>query len=201
MTTGIQSIGPSSMHMRRTRGSLTGIGLILLGAWGALVPFIGPYLDYAYTPTSSWTLTGGRLFLQVIPGAITFFAGIVLVGTTHRVTGTVAGWLAIVCGAWFVVGPLLAPLWQSDYVGHPTGGTLESSVQQIGMFYGLGAAIILLASFALGRFSVRDSRPAHAIDRSVDRPDVVDERRTPAESAEPLADDRYDDPLRRDEPL
>ena len=32
------------------RGRLTGGLLMLLGAWGALVPFVGPYFGYAYTP-------------------------------------------------------------------------------------------------------------------------------------------------------
>src|SRR5260370_1022494 len=34
----------------RSRGAASGVLLMLLGAWGALVPFIGPYFGYAYTP-------------------------------------------------------------------------------------------------------------------------------------------------------
>lgn len=37
-------------RMVRTRGALTGVTLILPGAWGGLVPFIGPYFHYANTP-------------------------------------------------------------------------------------------------------------------------------------------------------
>ena len=142
------------LRMRRTRGSVTAVGLVLLGVWGAIIPFIGPYFDYAYSPNNTWTMISGRLFLEVIPGAVTFFAGLALLATANRLTATVAGWVAVACGAWFVIGPLLAPLWQADFVGTPVGGTLSVSVEQIGMFYGLGAAIILLASFAVGRVSV-----------------------------------------------
>jgi hypothetical protein len=41
----------------RTRGALSGVLLVLLGAWGALVPFIGPYFQLAYTPGNVWVYT------------------------------------------------------------------------------------------------------------------------------------------------
>ncbi|HSY16343.1 MAG TPA: hypothetical protein VK816_10170 [Jatrophihabitantaceae bacterium] len=141
-------------EMPRRRGSLTGFGLVLLGAWGAVIPFVGPYFNYAYTPNTTWTWTAARCYLQVVPGAVTFLAGVVILASTHRVGASVAGWLAAASGAWFVVGPLLAPLWRSDYIGTPTGNKTDISVEQIGMFYGLGAAILLLAGLSLGRFSL-----------------------------------------------
>src|ERR1019366_8922475 len=36
----------------RRRGSLCGILLVLLGAWGALIPLVGPYFHSAYYPVS-----------------------------------------------------------------------------------------------------------------------------------------------------
>jgi hypothetical protein len=63
---GIQIVLPSNGHGRdlrqkglsmagllrvpRSRGALSGVVLVLLGAWGALIPFIGPYFQFAYTP-------------------------------------------------------------------------------------------------------------------------------------------------------
>ena len=38
------------LRVPRSRGALSGVLLLLLGAWGALIPFIGPYFNYAYTP-------------------------------------------------------------------------------------------------------------------------------------------------------
>ena len=38
------------LQMRRKRGAFSGFPLILLGLWGALIPFVGPYFRYAYTP-------------------------------------------------------------------------------------------------------------------------------------------------------
>ena len=119
-----------------------------------MIPFVGPYFDYAFTPDKTWTWTAARFWLQVLPGAVAFFAGLILLMTAHRVVAWLGAWLGIAAGAWFVVGPLLAPLWRANYLGSPVGDRTDVAVEQIGMFYGLGAAIILLAAMAAGRFSV-----------------------------------------------
>ncbi|HEU5266579.1 MAG TPA: hypothetical protein VFU35_07755 [Jatrophihabitans sp.] len=154
-----------TLHAARTRGVLTGLGLMLLGAWGAIIPFVGPYFDYAYTPNTTWTWTAARFFLQVLPGVVTFFAGLVLVVSRNRVIASFAGWCAVVAGIWFVIGSLLAPIWQPNYIGSPVGGTTQVAVERIGIFYGLGAVIVLLAGFALGRFSVVGVRDVAAAER------------------------------------
>src|SRR4029450_4119930 len=41
----------------RSRGALSGVVLVFLGAWGALIPFIGPYFQFAYTPGTVWVYT------------------------------------------------------------------------------------------------------------------------------------------------
>jgi hypothetical protein len=182
----------------RSRGALSGFCLLLLGAWGALIPFIGPYFDYAYTPNTEWTWTAARFWLQVLPGGVTFLAGLVLLFTAQRVIGILAAWIAIAAGAWFVIGPLVAPLWQADYLGTPVGGKTAASVEAIGMFYGLGAAIILFGALAAGRFSVvsvRDVGIATATTREAaaletDEPVAAREpvaTREPAATREPVA--------------
>jgi hypothetical protein len=146
--------GANRTKTPRSRGVLTGFGLMLLGAWGAIIPFVGPYFDYAYTPNRTWTWTAARWWLEVLPGGVAFFAGLVLLFTAHRIVALLAAWCAIAAGAWYVVGPLLAPAWRANYLGTPVGDRTDVSVEAIGMFYGLGAAIILLAAMAAGRFSV-----------------------------------------------
>lgn len=140
--------------MPRRRGALTGLALVLLGAWGAVIPYLGPYFDYAYTPNSTWTWTAGRFWLQLLPGAVTFLAGLVMLASARRPIAEAATWLAVAAGAWFVVGPLVAPLWRANYIGTPVGDQTSVSVEAIGMFYGLGAAIILFAAAAAGRLSL-----------------------------------------------
>jgi len=153
----------------RRHGVVTGLGLMLLGAWGAIIPFVGPYFDYAYTPNRTWAWTAGRGYLEVLPGAVAFLAGLVLLMTSHRAKASLAGWFGVAAGAWFVVGPLLAVTWSSADVGRPVGGTRAVAAEQIGMFYGLGAAIILFAAAAVGRFSVatlRDTADAAVVPES-----------------------------------
>lgn len=178
---GTTTAAPPRWHARRTRGALSGLGLMLLGAWGAVIPFVGPYFSYGYTPDSTWTWTAGRGYLEVAPGALAFLAGLVLLVTRHRLVAMVASWAGIVAGAWFVVGPLLAPLWDSGVLGRPMGSNRDMAMAQIGMFFGLGAVIMLLAGIALGRFSVPDARLATM------RADRTDTR---AADTETVADDR-----------
>jgi hypothetical protein len=131
---------------------------VLVGAWGAVIPFVGPYFDYAYTPNTTWTWTAARFWLQVLPGGVAFFAGLVLLATASRAVGSLAAWAAIAAGAWYIIGPLLAPLWQVNYLGTPVGNSTDTAVEAIGTLYGLGATIVLLAALAAGRFSVLAAR-------------------------------------------
>src|SRR5882724_1964418 len=140
----------------RTRGAASGVLLVLLGAWGGLVPFIGPHFGYAYTPNEAWTMTAGRLWLEVVPGAVAVLGGLILIGSANRAIGLWAGWLTAVAGAWFAVGPVISRLWGGQpQPGSPVGGsTVTSVVEEIGFFTGLGVVIVFLAATALGRFSV-----------------------------------------------
>ena len=46
---------------------MSGFLLIVLGVWGALIPFVGTFLDFASTPEAAWTWTDARGWLQVLP--------------------------------------------------------------------------------------------------------------------------------------
>ena len=39
----------------RSRGAASGLLLLLLGAWGFLIPLVGPYVDFGYSPTARFT--------------------------------------------------------------------------------------------------------------------------------------------------
>ena len=150
------------LRVPRSRGALSGVFLVLLGAWGALIPFIGPYFHYAYTPDSAWTYNTGRLWLEVLPGAATWLAGLIVLTAVTRPVAIFGAWLGAMSGAWFVVGVPLSALWTTGGVpaaGSPVGSTtLTRAVEQIGFFGGLGAAIIFFAALALGRFTVLGHR-------------------------------------------
>jgi len=149
--------------MRRTRGGLSGLLLILLGAWGALAPFVGPYFHYAYTPDRTWAYTSGRLWLEVAPGVATVLGGLIVLFTRSRLWGGLGAFLAALAGAWFVVGAAVtAQFVKSGSIrpGLPVGtsaGAAATSLRQflegLGFFTGTGLLIVFFAALALGRFS------------------------------------------------
>ena len=92
------------LQMRRSRGAFSGFLLMLLGLWGALIPFVGPYFDYAYTPDKAWTYNTGRLWLELLPGAAVFLGGFLLMIARSRHTALFGALLAAAAGAWFTLG-------------------------------------------------------------------------------------------------
>ena len=156
------------LQMPRSRGAASGFLLILLGAWGALIPFVGPYFDFAFTPDQEWTWTTARGWLEVLPGAATVIGGLLLLGSRNRATAMLGGWLTVLAGAWFVVGRALAgPLGIGD-VGAPVAVTDDKrTVLELAYFYGLGSLIIFLGAVALGRLSVRTARDVAFAQRPV----------------------------------
>ncbi|MGH2871116.1 MAG: hypothetical protein ACRDL5_01480, partial [Solirubrobacteraceae bacterium] len=130
---------------------------VLLGAWGALVPFIGPYFHYAFINRTAWSFpTYGRLWLEILPGALAVLAGLMLIAAGRRGSGATAGLLAVIAGGWFVIGQTVSQLWHHgvSQAGAPLGGTVMRTIEQLGYFSVLGAVILLLGGFAMGRMSL-----------------------------------------------
>ena len=155
------------MRIPLSRGATSGFLLILLGAWGALIPFIGPYFNFAYTPDQEWTWTAARGWLEVLPGAATAVGGLLLLTSGNRVTAMFGGWLAVLAGAWFVVGRAFAgPLYIGD-TGVPVASTdTMRAWLEVAYFIGLGAVIVFFGALALGRLSVRSLRDVQYAHRS-----------------------------------
>jgi hypothetical protein len=147
------------LHMPRSRGAVTGLLLIVLGVWGALIPFVGPYFHFAYTPDQPWAWSTARAWLEVFPGIVTAAGGVLLLISGHRATAMLGGWLAVIGGAWFVIGRTLAPTLRLGDVGQPIAATdAKRALLEITYFSGLGALIVLLGGAALARMSVRTAR-------------------------------------------
>jgi hypothetical protein len=149
----------------RSRGMLSGLLLVLLGIWGGLIAFVGPYFHFAYTPDRAWAYTTGRLWLDILPAAGAVLGGLIVLGTASRPFAHFGALLAAASGAWFVVGGLLAPLWTTtavSWTGVPIGGPLHQVAERIAFFGGLGVVIVLFAGLALGRFAVVGVRETRA---------------------------------------
>jgi hypothetical protein len=145
--------------MPRTRGALSGLLLILLGAWGALVPFFGPNIHWAYMADPAWTWTTAKGWLEVLPGAVTAVGGLLLLVSGNRASAVFGGWLAALGGAWFVVGRAFASTLNIGDVGQPAAATdLKRALLEVTYFTGLGALIVFLGGAALARAAVRHAR-------------------------------------------
>jgi hypothetical protein len=145
--------------MPRTRGALTGLLLILLGAWGALIPFIGPNINWSYMDDPAWMWSTVKGWLEVLPGVATAVGGLLLLVSGNRASAMLGGWLAVFAGAWFAVGrPFALTLGIGD-VAQPAASTdLKRALLEVTYFTGLGALIVFLGGAALGRVAVRHAR-------------------------------------------
>lgn len=136
------------MRIPRSRGAVSGVLLVILGAWGALAPLIGPSFDFTTDSTSTWSLTNDTLWLSILPGIAAMIGGLILLTSANRATAGLGAWLGIAAGAWFVAGDQLTGLSVSE----------AGEFERLAAFEGLGAAIAALAAFALGRLAVRSVR-------------------------------------------
>jgi hypothetical protein len=172
----------SVTRVPRSRGALSGVLLMLLGAWGGLAPFVGPYFHYAYTPDKAWTYNSGRLYLSIVPGAAALLGGLIATAATHRGVGGFGAFLAALGGAWFVVGAGVTTVFMKSSgisPGTPLGGTLGSLsaadkafLEQLGLFTGIGVLILFFAATALGRFSVVGVRDAQLAAEAEEGPET-----------------------------
>src|ERR1700722_6133276 len=166
------------LRVPRSRGALSGALLVLLGLWGALVPFVGPYFHFAYTPGTAWTYTSGRLWLEILPGAVTAFGGLILLASRVRPVAMFGAWLAALGGAWFAVGRVLSPVWNAQgtvLLGTPIGGTVTRALVELSYFTGLGVIIVFLAALSLGRLTVVGVRDARLSGRAAEQDETVTE--------------------------
>ena len=176
------------LRMRRSRGALSGFLLALLGLWGALIPFIGPYFRYAYTPDVAWTYSTARLWLEILPGAAVFLGGVLLIVATGRHVALFGAVLAAAAGAWFTLGTTLSPLWNNHVTlgGSPASSAVSMRiVEQLGFFSALGVVIVFIAGAAFGRILSVPSgiRPAETVPSATSAAETVPAETIPAETA------------------
>ncbi|MCW2954239.1 MAG: Uncharacterized protein JWQ48_3409, partial [Conexibacter sp.] len=148
------------MRVRRTRGAVGGVAVTLLGIWGALIPFVGPYFDYSVGPTDSWHWTTGRLWLSVLPGAVAILGGLMMLLSRSRPMAATGALLGILAGIWFLIGPTVSELWNGgvSQAGAPQGDRGTRVIAELGYHILLGGLIVYFAAAALGRLSIRSVR-------------------------------------------
>ncbi len=135
-----------------------------------MAPFIGPYLDLAYTPATNtawhWTAAPRLVRSSAWGRRVRWWSA-----STHSINRavTIAGsWLGIAGGAWLIVGPSFTDLLNMSIgTPDPTSGTRRQALEQLSFFYAVGALTLFLAAAALGRLSVQSLRDVALAKRRV----------------------------------
>jgi hypothetical protein len=182
------------MRIARSTGAVSGVLIVLLGIWGALIPFVGPYFDYSFGVNSAWHYTTDRLWLDILPGAAAVFGGVLLMLAATRMAGAVGGWLALLAGAWYAVGPPVSLTWEHGQgpIGRPLFGSTRQMLELVGYFYGLGVLIVALAAFSIGRFASRPRLAEQAaIARAARTEPLTQAPPAPPVAAQPRARERF----------
>ncbi|HUD35936.1 MAG TPA: hypothetical protein VMR14_03500 [Streptosporangiaceae bacterium] len=146
-----------AVPMARSRGSLSGLALVLLGGWGGLAPLIGPYFNFGFAPDQAWHYSTGRLYLSLVPGGVVLLTGLVVLFTKSRGFGGFCALLAALGGAWFIVGQaVLQIITGTSYSDGAPVATTTSRILlgDLACFAGVGTLIVFFAALALGRQSI-----------------------------------------------
>lgn len=142
-----------TVFVNRPRGlALIGLLTVLDGAWGAIVPFIGPLFGFRSHGQDAWQLSSLHGTLYLAPGAVAVLFGLIILARARSVTrGSVgfAGLVVAACGAWFVVGPALWPTFGTGPVFTPAATAMDNFIHQVGYNLGVGVILAILGGMAL----------------------------------------------------
>jgi hypothetical protein len=132
--------------------------IILLGAFGLIIPFIGPLFGFGMGSEPAWVVTTSRLVDHVVPGVAVILGGLMLFPHV-RASRWVGATLALLGGVWLTVAPIvlggMPASTMSGMPGHMGGMSgspaLIDILRPLVYHYGTGLLIIALAVFVLGR--------------------------------------------------
>lgn len=119
----------SMLHRSRVRGghaslntparsvsvSLSTIGIltVAISTWGGIVPYLGPTFGFSGDGSGSWHWSLTHSVLALLPGAVGALIGLTFLARIpeerigrRKMSLSMAGFAAVIIGAWFVIGPL-----------------------------------------------------------------------------------------------
>lgn len=135
---------------------LGGFLALLVSAWAAIVPFVGPSFGFSPDGTASWTWNLAHALGALVPGAVGLLSCLVIVVTARHPTGTLvpsrlvgAGYLVFLCGAWFASVPVVWPVLVGSYF-HAASPSLTLAYW-MGLAIGPGILLAAFGAFAMGR--------------------------------------------------
>lgn len=157
------------------RAKIAGGVLLVLGLWGALVPFIGPSFGYGMGGVGAWTWTESHATLHLAPGVAAIVGAIFLL-LGRSTSQTFGSLLAIVGGIWFVIAPSLHPLWAGQSMAGMNGmgdSVWSSALSALGYHYGTGVLIAIVGAYTFGVLGHGRSAPTGDVRSESRRPNPV----------------------------
>jgi hypothetical protein len=167
-------VTPSGIRATVRPLGAAGVGLLaaLVGAWGGICVFVGPYFNYRPTSATTWEWTTNNWLLHLLPGAVALAAGLMIMtlSPVKRAAGVrgalgLAALLLTASGVWFVIGPALWPTFQSSPAFATGTDPWTSFWNQLGANLGPG---LLLAFFGGMALKASIARPAVAVGEPAD---------------------------------
>jgi hypothetical protein len=124
------------------RGRGLPAAIVLLGAFGLIIPFVGPLFNFGMGPDPAWVLTESRLLRHVIPGAAVIVGGGLML-TPSLAARRFGAILTVLGGGVLAAAPLI----------FGSEGALQFARRFV-YHWGAGLTLVALAAFGLGRMSV-----------------------------------------------
>lgn len=166
-------------YERQVGAGLLGVTAVIVGAWGLICGYIGPYFGFRPLAYNAWTGSLQEGLLHAAPGAAAVVGGLILMAmgparrAVRRFGLVLPGALLLAAGAWFVIGPVAWPAIESGaaFVG---AGPLRNLLNVAGASYAPGLALVMLGGMALKAsivppVAVEDPMEPVEADREVDR--------------------------------
>lgn len=150
-----QVVAGRRVLVRPAGAGVAATGAVLVGIWGAIAGYIGPYFGYRPVSATAWDWNAQNGLLHLAPGALAVLAGLLLLsvgparGGARRAALAVPTVLLAAAGAWFVLGPVAWPLIGTGPAYAPTVGAATNFLNQAGSALAPGLVLMLAAGMAL----------------------------------------------------
>lgn len=207
------------VRMRRTRGLVSALFLIVLGAWAALAPYVVTHFGLGLVPNRPWFYAPTSLYFFMLPGVVIVVAGLIVASARGRALAAISALFAGLAGAWLILGTSVAALLPAsvgDFLtGTPpalVGGDATVLRTQVATLTGTGTLVIFFSALAVGRVSiaahkdhlryaaqlargpyqpVREQAPAFTGQYPGLPPDIADSAAGPGPTGHETADDHF----------
>lgn len=157
-------------RVKRFGLSTVGAVIVLVSAFGGLVAYAGPIIGYHADGSGSWHWSEAHTLLALLPGAVGVVLGLAILAEARgivvgrgRITLAFAGFIVMLCGGWFVVGPLALPVIINHGAYFEAARPFRMLMNEIGYSFGPGIVLAVAGGFVAGWSSRHQNRPVDTV--------------------------------------